>query len=98
MSNSKVKHTPGPWVVEGLVESNGVGAFRIVSPDNTHAVADVYEIEGREANARLIAAAPEMLEALINARSLLETVGGFEASNECIQLSAIIEKATGGAE
>ncbi len=96
------KHTPGPWAVEGLIESNGVGAYRIVESNNTYAIADVYEIEGREPNARLIAAAPELLEALRmlinykNAHGKL-TQKGLESMIEAYAVPAY-QKATGGAE
>ena len=53
MSNSK--HTPGPWLRLG--RSIGVGAGEI---------ATVWELEGKAiANARLIAAAPDLLDALV---------------------------------
>lgn len=64
------KHTPGPWTVG---DKNGYRANSVLAGDN--AVADVYglplhqhigkftECEGL-ANARLIAAAPDLLEAL----------------------------------
>lgn len=50
------KHTPIPWIISGqnILAGDGIG------------IAKVYDNIGqpREANARLIAAAPEMLEAL----------------------------------
>jgi hypothetical protein len=53
------KHTPGPWAV---VDDYGM-AFEIES--RTSGVARVSTADVRaEANARLIAAAPDMLEAL----------------------------------
>ena len=59
------KHTPGPWTHEGQgditgIEDNGFGRGPVD-------VCSVYlrTVEGRhEANARLIAAAPDLLEAL----------------------------------
>ena len=59
------KHTPGPWTHEGQgditgIEDNGFGRGPVD-------VCSVYlrAVEGRhEANARLIAAAPDLLEAL----------------------------------
>lgn len=47
-----------------------------------------------EANARLIAAAPELLEALIDCRRALELAG---ATGELAVVDAAIAKATGGA-
>lgn len=66
-------HTIGPWsVVQNLDTSDGANAAAIYSGARTY-VADVYrgyvgsEAIGRDeqqANARLIAAAPDLLEAL----------------------------------
>ena len=62
-------HTPGPWAVDDLgedwfLETNhrwGIGA--VESP--TYRIAKVEGMgHGSEANARLIAAAPELLEAI----------------------------------
>lgn len=52
-------HTPGPW----RVEYTGMHGYTL------HA--DGYRRDGGEANAKLMAAAPDLLEALINARQLL---------------------------
>jgi len=53
--SSERTHTPGPW----RVEPDGQGCDRVVGPRGT--VADTI---GNEANARLIAAAPDVLAAL----------------------------------
>ncbi len=62
----QLKHTPGPWVVE-----KSATVFEIFSGDATTLVATSRRSllsskmdESAEANARLIAAAPELLEAL----------------------------------
>ncbi|HGO9515755.1 hypothetical protein [Pseudomonas aeruginosa] len=60
------KHTPGPWEIErysdGLIQI--VGDVRIVSDDEENVTTVVEAVSrGDEANARLIAAAPELLEA-----------------------------------
>ena len=55
------QHTPGPWRNEGATVkaiSHGI-CFKI-----TRADANNYTTEGNEANARLIAAAPDLLAAL----------------------------------
>ena len=55
------RHTPGPWYF--LPDRNG----RLqVGPSINYTVAEmcVTPLEGQEANARLIATAPELLEAL----------------------------------
>lgn len=57
-------HTKGPWVARRM----HTGGFDIFDPRNRDVVT-VYgggvEIESLEANARLISAAPELLEALL---------------------------------
>ena len=69
------KWTPGPWVYEHRQDSfDGMFYTQVFTPDNGEAVATVhwypeqkpYGVTGthREANARLIAAAPDMAEAL----------------------------------
>jgi hypothetical protein len=83
---SKDKHTPGPWRVAGrdtrLLPCSLVGANTLV--------ANVYsthygDIEQETANAKLIAAAPDMLTALRVARrelhacqSVIHLRGGFD--------------------
>ena len=61
--SKKVKHTPGPWKVDHVFKSD-IYSF---APQE-ELLASVYPMkraEGSwEANARLIAAAPELLEAL----------------------------------
>lgn len=99
-------HTPGPWTkVNGelfgphgrrvLVSDSGIGVVCGSNPDPEH-----------EANARLIAAAPELLEAL---RDLLRAVGRagyddadsgelFELDSAAEEARAVIAKATGVAQ
>src|SRR5690606_19394978 len=54
------KHTPGPWAVDGK------GSQAIVRANDLRIVSIRHRLDGdeHEANARLIAAAPELLEAL----------------------------------
>ena len=87
------KHTPGPWKTKELMvyaeDGNGVTIASVNS----------------EANARLIAAVPELLESLIEAESYIDEVLRSEKRNHgsnCAsdlelksQLSAAIAKATG---
>ena len=93
------KHTPGPWSLspaeDGVIEAQDGEDFICV------AVAGNPEAACRQrdlANARLIAAAPDLLEALRN------LVGGIDASargavlrdaREMIAARAAIAKATG---
>ena len=81
MSNSK--HTPGPWLRMG--RSIGVGAGEI---------ATVWELlDGRAiANARLIAAAPDLLDALVM------MLDAYEIPAVRDRARAAIAKATGDTE
>ena len=72
------KHTPGPWKVERR---------SVLIPIAPYEWAEAYG--GTEANARLIAAAPELLEACKVALGII----GFGAEHD--QISAAIAKATG---
>ena len=101
------KHTPGPWHTRIAV--NGTGDFGIVTPDGdvlAEAFSDIRSQNERSLdvvyNARLIAAAPDLLEvlqdlmdcrdALLNNRELPMTTEAWET--KCF---AAIAKATGGA-
>ena len=88
---SKLQHTQGPWEIDrGLVVYNGLDypdaldicAVFIENVDNPS------EIEKAKADARLIAAAPDMLEVLINAYCNMDS-GNFK------EIESVVEKATG---
>ena len=83
------KYTPGPWKVSmNLIKSN----YDTVAQVFTHLV------QGRnEANARLIAAAPELLKALMLAESVYRQncVNEGEPSSVLDAMQAAIAKATG---
>lgn len=64
------KHTPGPWHANPYVHASVHGFAVYADRICMDKLAD--EIQS-EANARLIAAAPELLEALKQAVNLLET-------------------------
>jgi hypothetical protein len=82
MNNGKQKHTPGPWKHGGPTILSG-GAWNLVvailpttiDPRPT-ADAAAHTIKERDANARLIAAAPDLLNML--QRMFDETAGGGE--------------------
>jgi hypothetical protein len=65
MNTIETKHTPGPWIYSGPASSEVYG-YRGHYQDTPQTVAKVsgYWDGEAEANARLIAAAPELLEAL----------------------------------
>ena len=86
-------HTSGPWHVGSATEfRNQIG----IEPT----IGCVYgDIKGKEtkANARLIAAAPELLEALKRSLSWLSSYPGGGAINVYDQAQQAIAKATGEA-
>ena len=90
------KHTPAPWHV-GKDADEGEGRGWFVGGGGYCRAHMVGPISDTEANARLIAAAPDMLEALIAARAELEAYE-LDASGEGYNnptLNAAIAKATG---
>ena len=76
---SEIKYTPGPWIADyDTVRTNGrviIEVHNAAWPEhikNTHK-ASAYLGQERQANARLIAAAPDMFEALSRWVDLAET-------------------------
>ena len=68
------EHTPGPWHYE-VRPGHSAGLRYVVTNDTIDRIAVISERGGAEwpeANARLIAAAPALLEALEDARAQLE--------------------------
>lgn len=64
-------HTPGPWIVKGTsINAGGISIRQHVGPGAQCAQVQQAQQETLKANARLIAAAPEMLEALRNLSDL----------------------------
>jgi|SRR6185312_8733360 len=59
----KAQHTPGPWQVVWLVGDADEHPTEVCTSDPNHRVAFMTS-NGRLADARLIAAAPELLDAL----------------------------------
>lgn len=69
------KHTPAPWTVREVISSNvpGQRAFAIDYNEDQEQVVDwVYE----EADAHLIAAAPDLLEAIVKFREAFVIAAG----------------------
>lgn len=95
---SEIKHTQGPWRACGqrLIASAAGAGLPVCS-----VLPGGVGSEQADANEYLIAAAPEMLEALREARGLLWAAVASLAINDdgCIaQIDEAIEKATGGAQ
>lgn len=95
-----IKHTEGSWFVEkwnhpGHGEVTQVSAF---SEDGNRVMRCVVESFNEEADARLIAATPELLEALKNLSELYDTDEGCRNLPEYQAARAAITKATGEAQ
>jgi len=97
------KYTPGPWAIRRIAEVPGAICggvtrqyMRGVGTDQLAMVCSVQPDNGgdeaMEANARLIAAAPELLEAL---EWLLDDVGRASSMLGAVKARAAIAKATG---
>lgn len=85
----KMKHTPGPW----FVDEDRLGHTHIV--DNEYSIAQVSRDNAD--NARLLAAAPEMLSALQYVTTLLRFEKNFPEETEVLSVvKRAIAKATGG--
>ena len=83
------KHTPGPWNRLGTVvwdEKMG----RVVAQCAT----TLNQMQADDANARLIAAAPDLLEALKEILTLPQLIGGGTVSIPIQNARAAIAKAT----
>lgn len=101
-------HTPGPWMFERFSHVQyGADAFDVKTKD-TH-IAEVGRPERgsgsndtKEANARLIAAAPCMLEALtkiLQEHDFLADEGGTICDNDYVVMARLaLSKASGEAE
>ena len=89
----KAKHTPGPWKIDyGYNRS-----INFIGPCVPDQYAGSSWLRVTEANARLIAAAPELLDAL---KGMLEVFGdefGMGNSSVCDDARAAIAKVEGGA-
>ena len=92
---TKDTHTPGPWTAyAGCIyageSDKPTHIARTVKADSASGTS-VGNRERRWRNARLLAAAPELLEQLKKAYPMIATTSGKAAAQ------AVIDKATGGA-
>lgn len=96
-------HTSGPWTIEDWTYENGK---RVVTTIRTNAdaiaqICDLWrpeDLHGKEkmANARLIAAAPDMYEALKDLTRIIVTLGDINALNDAVKNALdAINKANG---
>ena len=90
----EMKHTPGPWVCQTQANGSSIRHPVILSDDGAVATAQWCDnTQKTNANARLIAAAPELLEALQAFVKYADDVN--DDSPEFDRASAAIAKATG---
>lgn len=87
---NETKHTPGPWKIQEAFN-------RIETDREIIATVDGWELGNGKANARLIAAAPELLQALEQSYTELQCEhGGGQAPtcscSFCRKILAILEK------
>jgi hypothetical protein len=90
------QHTPGPWA------SNSADSFELGVYGSGYRIAKMTggEINRDIANARLIAAAPDLLEALqgmLLGFSLTQNPDAYPSNAPCNKARAAIAKATGAA-
>jgi len=105
---SNPKHTPGPWSIQTSNSyrriGNNMGDGNVLSPCNQpDGHPDLYFQNGgfNGPDARLIAAAPDLLEALqvvLRDHMAVHGVGDLEMQPALFQARAAIAKATGGAK
>jgi len=84
------QHTPGPWAVKHHEDTDTYSIYVAGRQWNSWTVAALGHSKEDEANARLIAAAPELLGALI------QMLDAYEIPAVRKQARAAIAKATGG--
>jgi hypothetical protein len=95
----KLKHTPGPWNYSGLTFETENGSFSIWKDQGENGSTLICEIdkgirhEKANANAKLIAAAPELLENLIRCVDRLEE-NGMGSMSAVRRAKEAIKKAT----
>jgi hypothetical protein len=86
----KKQHTPGPWTYEA--EETGFAGAIVAK---TGWICD-FDTDPSPANARLIAAAPDLLEALIECEYIIShCLFGCDAENITAKARAAIAKTTG---
>lgn len=97
-----MRYTGGQWIYVRNKEQDNPKTGRLILQNcfNAKNIASIIPCFGMgqeeiEANARLIAAAPELLQALIEARQILCDFGMKPDSVGLIGINNVIEKATG---
>ncbi len=103
MSMSEAKHTPGPWTVSELNASGDVSEFHIFIEPGIAVIE--RKVDGHNdadmPDARLISAAPNLLEALKELVDLIELIRSDDYTPDSFTTQparAAIAKATGAAQ
>lgn len=105
------KHTPGPWIFENrdgdhpLNDQNGWGCHGLWAVNGGFILGDGAGWDSgyqgpNEADARLIAAAPDMLELLQSIRAVMPRTAcaGCTVDNYAEDIDALLAKIDGGGE
>lgn len=93
---SKAQHTPGPWKVEGRYRGQNPSETYIGSPTTYPIFTILCGTAERDANARLIAAAPDYFDG-VERMLAFETSGGDGWWKAWEMVKAAHAKAKGGA-
>lgn len=96
--NNTTKHTPGPWRTYNMSKNKILKQWHIQRDDCKHDIALVsldVAADERESVANLIAAAPELLEALKQFVDYYESMQGHKDNSVIRNGKAAINKAEG---
>jgi hypothetical protein len=94
------KHTPGPWKITKVMELRKATHYAVKHNDGTGSFStEVVAQCEKEANARLIAAAPDLLAAANAGLFLADTLANLQGNQEAAKIASVlraaITKATG---
>jgi hypothetical protein len=88
-----LKHTPGPWSL-GTENSNSIEIESALGEKTCEIIADNDLEETHYADAKLISAAPELLQALIDLEEANPTDGKWNYQAAMLKAREVIKKAT----
>lgn len=91
------QHTPGEWVVsETYLDGCFTVITKVAAPEKKNIICDIWGMDTKEgkANAKLIAAAPELLEALEGAVKAMKIVTSSAIKPFIERAESAIKKAT----
>lgn len=88
-TQQSIVHTPGPWEVFGIIGKPGLMHVRACAGVDRVGRKQYQEVPISQADARLIAAAPEMLEALL----MVQSQGSRGENDDGTSVSFYVEEA-----